>query len=98
MPHEDAEVSDIVVILKQSCAEDMGKAVAELKKLGMEIESTDADNGAVEGTVGADKVATIRKWECVQYVRVDFTYVADYPPGDPRNLDPPESADEDSED
>ena len=96
MQHEDAEVSDLVVILKQECAEKFDDTVAALKRMGMEIESTDPDDGEVEGTIGADKVGEIRKWECVQYVRVDFTYIADYPPGDPRNQDPSEAVEEDS--
>jgi hypothetical protein len=98
MQHEDAEVSDITVILKPNCAEKMDETVAALKGLGMKIEETDPDNGVVEGTVGTDKLSEIRKWDCVQYVRVEFSYIADYPPGDPRNLDPPEKVEEDSED
>ena len=98
MEHQDAEVSDVIIVLKAECCDKLDETADELKKLGMEIEKTDADNGIVEGTLGADKVGTIRKWPCVDYVRVDFTYIADYPPGDPRNLDPPEELMEDSED
>jgi hypothetical protein len=98
MEHEDAEVSDILVVLKAECAEKLGPTVDALKKLGMEVENTDADNGVIEGTLPTDKLAEIRKWECVQYVRVDFTYIADYPPGDPRNQDAAEEATGDSED
>ena len=97
MDHQDAEVSDITIVLKAECAEKLDASAAELKKLGMEIDETDADNGVIEGTIGADKVADVKKWPCVEYVRVEFTYVADYPPGDPRNLDPVEF-DDDSQD
>jgi hypothetical protein len=94
----DAEVSDVVIVLNQDCAEKLDETVSALKKMGMEVEQTDADNGVVEGTIAAGKVAEVRKWPCVQYVRVEFTYVADYPPGDPRNLDPPGATELDGED
>lgn len=98
MEHEDAEVSDVVVILKPECAEKLDATADALRKLGMEVENTDANNGVVEGTIPTDKIAAVKKWECVQYVRVEFTYIADYPPGDPRNLDPVGEESEDSED
>jgi hypothetical protein len=87
MEHQDAEVSDITVVLKAECAEKLDETVAALKKFGMEVEETDADNGVVEGTIDASKLAEIKKWPCVEYVRVEFTYVADYPPGDARDKD-----------
>ncbi|MDB5304030.1 MAG: hypothetical protein JWM97_1579 [Phycisphaerales bacterium] len=90
MEHRDAEVSDIVIVLKAECAEKMDETVAALKGLGMEVEETDAANGVVEGTVDAGKLAEIRKWPCVEYVRVEFTYIADYPAGDKRDQDNPE--------
>jgi hypothetical protein len=94
MNHEDAEVSDITVILKKDCADKFDQSVTELRKLQMTIEETDEENGVVTGTVGADKLPHIRASPCVEYVRVDFTYVADYPPGDARNQDPPDKGDD----
>jgi hypothetical protein len=87
MEHRDAEVSDITVVLKAECAEKLDETVAALKGLGMEVEESDADNGVVEGTIDAGKLAEIKKWPCVEYVRVEFTYIADYPPGDARDKD-----------
>ena len=98
MEHQDAEVSDVTIVLKTECAEKLAETAGTLKTMGMAVEQIDADNGVVEGTIAADKVAEIRKWPCVQYVRVEFTYIAEYPPGDPRNLDPPEDHEEGSED
>ena len=97
MEHQDAEVSDVYIVLKPECAEKLDETAGTLKKMGMDVDQVDADNGVVEGTIVADKVAEIRKWPCVEYVRVEFTYIADYPPGDSRNRDAPE-APEDSED
>jgi hypothetical protein len=91
MEHRDEEVSDVMVILKRECAEDKFDATVEaLKKLAMEIDETDPDHGMVQGTICADKIDHVRKWPCVEYVRVDFTYIADYPVGDPRNKDEPD--------
>jgi hypothetical protein len=97
MEHRDAEVSDIVIVLKTECAEKMDETLAALKGLGMEVEETDDANGVVEGTIDAGKLAEIRKWPCVEYVRVEFTYIADYPAGDKRDRDGAE-ADEPDDD
>ena len=40
-----------------------------------------------EGTVDASKIHQIDDFPGVAYVRSVFTYIADYPPGDPRDLD-----------
>lgn len=99
MEHRDEEVSDIIVILKRECVESkFDETVAALTNMKMKIDETDADNGMVQGTICADKLDHIRKWECVEYVRVDFTYIADYPPDDPRNLDTPDDTAIDGED
>ncbi|MDB5354863.1 MAG: hypothetical protein JWN24_1316 [Phycisphaerales bacterium] len=87
MEHRDAEVSDITIVLQAECAEKMDETLAALKGLGMEVEETDEANGVVEGTIDAGKLAEIRKWPCVEYVRVEFTYIADYPAGDKRDQD-----------
>lgn len=98
MEHQDAEVSDVVVVLRAECAEKLDETTQSLVKMGMQIEKTDSDNGVIEGTIGTDHVQSVKKWPCVEYVRIDFTYIADYPPGDPRNLDPVDTDDNDEED
>ncbi len=98
MEHQDAEVSDVIMVLKPECAEKLDDTAAALRKMGMEIEKTDGDNGVIEGTIGADKLDEIRKWPCVEYVRVDFTYVASYPADVPPNQAPAPGATEESED
>jgi hypothetical protein len=99
MEHRDAEVSDVVVILKRECAEGkFDETVSALKNMQMAIDETDADNGMVQGTIQAEKLDVVRKWPCVEYVRVDFTYIADYPQGDTRNQDEPDDSSVDDED
>ncbi len=44
----------------------------------------------MEGTIETIKVKSLQTLEFVKYVRTVFNYIADYPPGDPRNLDPDE--------
>ena len=98
MQHQDAEVSDITVVLRKECAEKLEETVEALRKHAMEIDETDPDNGVVSGTILADKLPHIKSWPCVEYVRVEFTYIADYPVGDARNQDAPDDAANDSED
>ena len=88
--HFDAEVSDVVIIVKAAFKGRLDDAVAELTKLGVGVYLTDADENVVQGTVNVFKLAELQKLDCVDYVRTTMTYVADYPEGDPRDLDGPE--------
>ena|SRR2546423_9998689 len=85
--HHDAYISDIVVVFDESAENRFDDVVAELKAHGMQIASADPNNGVIEGTVDASKIHEIDDLPGVAYVRSVFTYVADYPPGDPRDLD-----------
>lgn len=87
MNHHDATIADIVVCLTSAYADRLDDAVAQLKAVGMEVCSADDDNSVVEGTINADQLGALRELDCVSYVRNVFTYIADYPPGDPRDLD-----------
>jgi hypothetical protein len=85
----DAYISDITVIL-DSRFQDQPKtseAVEILKGQGMEIRAIDENASVVEGMIDHSKVHALEKLECVDYVRVAFTYAANYPPGDPRDKD-----------
>lgn len=92
MENQESEVSDIVVIINKECADKIDETVDALKRLEMQIENIDHENGVIEGTLVADKVAPVRKWPCVSYVRVEFTYVAEHPAGNPPDT---ESTEED---
>ena len=46
---------------------------------------------AVEGSIDSGKVHLIERLTFVDAVRTTFTYVADYPAGDPRDQDGPET-------
>jgi hypothetical protein len=86
----EAMMSDITVVLDPRYVDEpkTSEAIAALKAAGMEIRALDDAASVVEGTIEACKVKELERLEAVDYVRVVFTYVADYPAGDPRNLDP----------
>ena len=85
----DAYISDITVILDPRYQDQpkTSEAVDLLKQQGMEIRSIDEDESVIEGTIDNSKVHALEKMDCVDYVRVAFTYAANYPPGDPRDRD-----------
>lgn len=90
MEHRDALVSDITVVLKPHCVDKIKEAVQALNDAGMGISSVNEDVGAVEGSCDSNRIAAIQQLDCVDAVRTTFSYVADYPVGDPRDRDGPE--------
>jgi hypothetical protein len=87
MSHEDAEVTDVVIVLIDEPGITTLDAVKNCTELGLSLTSVDESNCVIEGTIDATKVGLLKKLTFVKYVRSVFTYIADYPPGDPRNLD-----------
>jgi hypothetical protein len=98
MNHHDAEISDVVVVLQDIDEQRVKEVIDQLKTAGLQISSMDQDTGTIEGSVDAAKVGELKKIKGVSYVRSVMTYTADYPPGDPRDLDGKEETYEDSED
>ena len=87
MNFNDAQMSDITVVLDKRWENNLAGAVDELKKAGVEVRSADDDNSVVEGVIESAKVRDLEKLDCVDYVRTTFSWIADYPPGDPRDQD-----------
>jgi predicted metallo-beta-lactamase superfamily hydrolase len=87
MNFNDAQMSDITVVLDKRWEAALAAAVEELKKAGVEVRSADDSNSVVEGVIESAKVRELEKLECVDYVRTTFSWIADYPPGDPRDQD-----------
>jgi len=87
MNFHDAQMSDITVVLDKRWESDLEGAVKILKDAGVEVRSADDDNSVVEGVVETAKVHALEKLDCVDYVRTTFTWIADYPAGDPRDQD-----------
>jgi delta 1-pyrroline-5-carboxylate dehydrogenase len=94
MDHRDAEMSDIVVVMDDCAGANIDELVARLTSLGVTVEEVDRDNCTVEGAVVSTQLPAIHKLANVKYVRDVFNYVADYPVGDPRNLDADDEGDE----
>jgi hypothetical protein len=87
MGHDDAELTEVVVVLEDEPGMTTRDAAKKLVELGLAVSDIDEADGVVSGTILTAKLPAIRKLEFVKYVRDVFNYVADYPPGDPRNLD-----------
>jgi hypothetical protein len=87
MIHQDALMSDVTVVLDKRWENDLAGAVKQLEQAGLSVRSADDDNGVVEGVIDTSKVHDLQKLDCVDYVRTTFTWVADYPSGDPRDRD-----------
>jgi hypothetical protein len=94
MEHRDEEVSDIVIVIKAEFAERLEHVVNQLKEAGVEIDGINDDVGTVEGNIESNRVYAIQQLEFVDAVRTTFSYIADYPPGDPRDQDGVEDDDE----
>ena len=83
----DAYLSDVVVVLDELTTEQTQQVVEKLAAAGLEVARVDDDASIVEGTIEAMKVHALNAVERVRYVRVVFTYEANFPPGDPRDRD-----------
>jgi hypothetical protein len=87
MSHCDAQMSDVTVVLDKRWENDLAGAVKQLEDAGLQVRSADDDNSVVEGVIESAKVHDLQKMDCVDYVRTTFTWIADYPAGDPRDRD-----------
>jgi len=87
MPHADAYMSDVTVVLDKRWENDLPGAIKMLESAGLQVRSADDDNSVIEGTIETAKVHELQKLDAVDYVRTTFSWIADYPCGDPRNLD-----------
>ena len=85
--HQDAYISDVVVVVE--CCDDatFDKVLAQTKELGLDVRELRRDEHVIEGTIESSKLVDLDNIPGVEYVRSVFTYVADYPPGDPRDRD-----------
>lgn len=85
--YQDAFISDVAITACDTPERPFEQVIEELKQKGVEISTANKDQCFIEGSVESRKVAEIDNLPGVEYVRTIFTYVADYPPGDPRDLD-----------
>jgi hypothetical protein len=88
MSHEEAELSDVVIVLLDDPGMTIADAAKKLTEQGLSVSDIDESNGVVEGTIETVKLPQLKKLTFVKYVRDVFNYVADFPAGDPRNAGP----------
>jgi hypothetical protein len=98
MNHHDEEITDVIVVLDEKGATAMANVCQALKDAGLSIDEVKDQEGVVEGSICSDKLSKLKLCSGVAYVRSVFTYTADYPVGDPRDLDGVEEPLEDDED
>jgi hypothetical protein len=87
MEHRDQQVSDVTIVIKPQFAHRLDEVVEQLNEAGVGITNVNEDVGAIEGSCESNRVCLIERMDFVDAVRTTFTYIADYPPGDPRDLD-----------
>jgi chemotaxis response regulator CheB len=83
----DAYLSEIVAVIEDGACDDIDQLVARLSQAGVEVWRVNFSECVVDGLVEAAKIKQIDDLPGVEYVRTVFTYVANYPPGDPRDRD-----------
>ena len=83
----DAMMAEVVVVLDKRYEDKLKECVVSMQGLGLEVINADDDNNVVEGTINAFRVHELEKLDCVDYVRKVLTWEANYPPGDPRDVD-----------
>lgn len=89
MSSRDRLMTAVVLTLDAAYAERMPEALDMLKGVDFHVETADDDNSVVEGTLPADRLPDLKQLPCVEYVRQEMTWVADYPEGDPRDRPDP---------
>ena len=83
----DGYFSDVVVVLEELTTEQTNEVVERLKAAGLEVSRVDDELSVVEGTIDAARAHDLKHVAHVRYVRSVFSYLANYPPGDPRDRD-----------
>lgn len=91
MNHRDAIISDVIVVVDETTENPFATIVSAATAAGLEIGQSDADNGSIEGSIRSDRLPDLRAVPGVKYVRISMEYIADYPTGDPRDLDKEEA-------
>lgn len=81
----DAEMAEVTVILDHRWEDNLNGAVDMLEAAGLRVIVANDDLSVVEGDIEADRVHSLEGLPCVDYVRKVFTWLAEYPKGDPRD-------------
>jgi len=85
--HQDGYCSEVIVVVESSDDKTFDDVLSRAKNVGLEVREVRRDEHVFEGTIDSAKLVDLDKLPGVDYVRSVFTYVCDYPPGDPRDKD-----------
>ena len=87
MNHRDQSIAEVTIVLRVEYLSRMDEVTEQLAETGVGITSVDSELGSIVASCESNRVPVIEKMEFVQAVRTMFSYVADYPVGDPRDID-----------
>lgn len=90
MDHQDAQMTEILVVLTGGYGGRVAEAIEQLRTAGVTVAEVSEAEGTVTGTVESYRVKAVEAMPCVQAVRSTMTYIADFPAGDPRDRDGPD--------
>jgi 3-deoxy-D-arabino-heptulosonate 7-phosphate (DAHP) synthase class II len=76
-------MSACTIVLDVADAHQIDHVTEFLTASGIQIESTDKENGVIECTGEASLIKGLEKHELFSYIRVHLTYAAEFPPGHP---------------
>jgi hypothetical protein len=79
MAHQEAELSDVIVVLVDEPGMPTPDAADKLRNLGLAVSHIDQANGVVEGAIETAKIQLLRQLKFVKYVRNVFNYIAEGP-------------------
>lgn len=85
MTTSEAYLSDVVIVAEDAAADHLDGLAKQLAAEGLEVRDVRKDVGVIEGTCDHSLVKRFDEHPGVSYVRTVFSYIADYPPGDPRD-------------
>ena len=77
MAVREEEELDIDVVLKAEYACRNGEAVEQLRAQGLAVVGEVSPEGVIEGTIRADRLAGLKRLDCVADVRSVFPYIAE---------------------
>ena len=61
MNHRDLEITEVVVVINEAFCSKLKEAVARLVAAGMEVYSTDEDEGVVSGSIETFKLVELKR-------------------------------------
>ncbi len=91
MNHRDALISEVIVVVDATPDNQFQAILTSVALVGLEIDDSNPNNGSIGGTIDSNRLPELRAVNGVKYVRITMEYIADFPAGDPRDLDKEET-------